>query len=56
MTLDRGFDRQNYGGPAFLSRFQKRSATNGRDINGGGRGGDLWRAYQRGQTLPDAAR
>ena len=56
MTLDRGFDRQNYGGPAFLSRFQKRSATDGRDINGGGRGaisGVLTNEGKRCPTLRD---
>lgn len=37
-TLDRGVERQAYGGPSFFSRFQKRNAADVTNINAGGQG------------------
>lgn len=57
-TLSRGIERQNYGGPAFLSRFQKRRATDAIDINTGGHGaisGVLTNEGKRCPTLRDDA-
>jgi len=58
MTLNRGKERQNFGGPAFLSRFQKRVATDAMDINAGGQGaisGVLTNEGKRCPTLRDDA-
>lgn len=57
-TLDRGVERRSNGGPAFLSRFQRRNATDVLDINAGGQGaisGVLTNEGKRCPTLRDDA-
>lgn len=57
-TLDRGVERQAYGGPSFFSRFQKRNATDVTNINAGGQGaisGVLTNEGKKCPTLRDDA-
>lgn len=57
-TLDRGVERQAYGGPSFFSRFQKRNAADVTNINAGGQGaisGVLTNEGKKCPTLRDDA-
>ncbi len=57
-TLDRGVERRSNGGPTFMSRFQRRNATDALDINTGGQGaisGVLTNEGKRCPTLRDDA-
>ena len=57
-TLDRGVERRAFGGPSFLSRFQKRNGTDDTNINTGGQGaisGVLTNEGKKCPTLRDDA-